>query len=200
CMKTRSLLLACVIASCVASGAAQQNDAQPPHVPEKVMLENVLHNAPPAYPEEARTKQIQGLVIVSIAVDRNGSVTEAKLAEGDPVLGAAAVKAIEQWKFRPYLLNGEAMEVISSVTVNFRLKPPAPAESPVPPGTENVPPRIKVSSGVMEGKLVHKVDPSYPLEAKVGHIQGYVVLAAVISKDGNLVQLKVVEGDPILAA
>jgi TonB family protein len=206
-MKTKILLFAGVIALCLASGHAQQSDVQPPQqllVPQSVMQENLIRKVAPEYPEEVRAKQIQGQVIVSIAVDKKGDVTEAKVVDGNPLLGAAAVKAIEQWKFRPYLLNGEAVDVSSSITVNFRLKPPVPAESSVPlessvpPGADQGP-RRNVRSGVMEGNLIRRVDPSYPLEAKVRHIQGDVILSAVITKDGNIAELRVVKGDPILA-
>src|SRR5260370_296036 len=61
------------------------------------------------------------------------------------------------------------------------------------------PERIRVSGGVANGILQHRVEPTYPWKAKENHIQGAVVLAAVISKEGNLIELKVVSGDPVLA-
>lgn len=61
------------------------------------------------------------------------------------------------------------------------------------------PRRVRVTSGVTEGLLVHKVMPEYPAQAKAAHMQGTVVLAAVIGKDGVVKDLKVVNGPPMLA-
>ncbi len=61
------------------------------------------------------------------------------------------------------------------------------------------PKRVKVSSGVTEGLLIHKVMPEYPAQAKAAHMQGTVVLAATIGKDGVIKDLKLVSGPPMLA-
>jgi periplasmic protein TonB len=61
------------------------------------------------------------------------------------------------------------------------------------------PKRVRVTSGVTEGLLTHKVMPDYPQAAKSAHMQGTVVLAAVIGKDGAVKDLKVVSGPPVLA-
>jgi TonB family protein len=61
------------------------------------------------------------------------------------------------------------------------------------------PERIRVSNGIAEGQITHRVPPVYPEEAKKNLIQGDVVLTATISKEGDIIDLKVVSGHPLLA-
>lgn len=75
-------------------------------------------------------------------------------------------------------------------------KPAAPPQEKTAPA---VPSRIRVGGQVESAKLVHKVQPKYPKEAKKNHIEGKVRLEAVIGVDGRLKEIKVISGDPILA-
>jgi protein TonB len=61
------------------------------------------------------------------------------------------------------------------------------------------PKRVKVSSGVTQGLLVHQVKPEYPASAKSAHMVGTVMLAAVVGKDGKVKEVRVISGQPILA-
>ncbi len=71
------------------------------------------------------------------------------------------------------------------------------SSAPPPPAVK--PERLRVSSGVAEGQLKTRIEPQYPQMAKIAHIQGDVVLAATISKQGNIENLRIVSGQPILA-
>lgn len=62
------------------------------------------------------------------------------------------------------------------------------------------PVRIRVSAGLAEGLLKHKVEPQYPQEAIAKHIEGHVLLVIVIDKEGNVTNLRAISGNPILAA
>jgi protein TonB len=63
----------------------------------------------------------EGAVELTATISREGAITGVKVASGDPVLGKAAADAVRQWKYRPYLLNGEPVEIETQITVNFRL-------------------------------------------------------------------------------
>jgi TonB family protein len=76
----------------------------------------------PAYPQEARRKQVEGLVILKVIISTTGDVSEASLLKGDPLLASAAIDAVKQWKYKPFLLNGQAVEVEAQVTVPFTLQ------------------------------------------------------------------------------
>ena len=77
----------------------------------------------PLYPPLARQARIQGTVIVKIVINKFGNVQSLELVKGHPLLAPAAFEAVMQWKYRPYLSNGEAKEVETNVQVNFVLGP-----------------------------------------------------------------------------
>jgi protein TonB len=81
----------------------------------------VLHKVPPHYPEDAKQNHITGDVILDFTVDRSGNVTGLKIVSGHPLLAPAAVDAVEQWKYKPFLLNGEPVEVETTVKISFRM-------------------------------------------------------------------------------
>jgi TonB family protein len=158
----------------------------------------------PVYPGDAR--QIQGTVVLKVIIDKQGNVSNIQAISGHPMLIPAAIEAVKQWKYRPYLLNGEPVEVETSVTVNFTLADTPPGipegekESAVP-SAEGVaaPQRVRVSSGVMGSLLVKRVRPQYPADAREQRIQGTVLLKAIIDKDGNISNLQLISGHPLLA-
>jgi periplasmic protein TonB len=73
----------------------------------------------PVYPPLAKQARIQGVVILEAIIGRDGAVTEVKVISGHPLLQQAAIDAVSQWKYKPTLLNGEPVEVVTTVTVNF---------------------------------------------------------------------------------
>ena len=76
----------------------------------------------PVYPPEAKGARVQGVVILEVVIDTEGNVRSARVLRSIPILDAAAITAVEQWKFEPTLLNGAAVPVIMTVTVNFTLE------------------------------------------------------------------------------
>lgn len=81
-----------------------------------------IHQVNPAYPEECRRQEIEGLVVLQVSMDKKGNVSNLKvLKKVHPLLDKAALDAIGQWKFEPVLLNGKPVPVIFNMTVNFRL-------------------------------------------------------------------------------
>jgi protein TonB len=79
-----------------------------------------LHRVNPVYPAEAKTVGIKGQVDLVVSVDGNGKVIRADTASGDSVLAEAAKSAVKQWVFKPYVLNGNAVDVWKThVTVRF---------------------------------------------------------------------------------
>jgi TonB family protein len=78
-------------------------------------------DVPPEYPAEALAARIQGVVIVESTIDTDGMVADVRVLRSIPGLDDAAVAAVRQWRYTPTLLNGEAVPVIMTVTVNFTL-------------------------------------------------------------------------------
>lgn len=77
----------------------------------------------PTYPEAARWRGIEGVVVVDYIIGKDGRVTDVKvLDEGHPLLAKAAVAAVKRWRFRPTIINGEAIEVIHKLSIVFSLE------------------------------------------------------------------------------
>lgn len=81
------------------------------HLGMNVMQSKLLTKVYPKYPEEALKKHLHGRVVVRLELDINGNLQEAKLIEGDPVLGRAFMEAVKQWRFEPTTLDGDPVEV-----------------------------------------------------------------------------------------
>ena len=75
----------------------------------------------PTYPPLARQARIQGQVILRAVISKDGSIQNLRLISGHPMLAPAAIEAVKQWKYKPYILNGEPVEVETQITVNFTL-------------------------------------------------------------------------------
>jgi TonB family protein len=78
-----------------------------------------IRDVRPIYPDDARAAGIQGVVILTLRISGDGSVIDAKVLRSIPALDDAALTAVQQWRFSPTLLNGEPVDVIMTVTVNF---------------------------------------------------------------------------------
>jgi protein TonB len=65
--------------------------------------------------------RIEGPVELTTTISKNGDISHVKVLSGDPQLTRAAVDAVKQWKYKPYLLNGEPVEIQTQITVNFKL-------------------------------------------------------------------------------
>lgn len=90
-------------------------------VSQGVMQGMVVSKVQPEYPADAREQHIEGEVRLKATIDKEGKVIDLQLDSGHPMLAPAAIEAVRQWKYRPFLLNGEAIEVETTVTVNFSL-------------------------------------------------------------------------------
>jgi periplasmic protein TonB len=75
----------------------------------------------PTYPPLARQARIQGTVVLHAQISKDGAIQGLTLISGHPMLAPAAIDAVKQWKYKPYLLNGEPVEVDTEVQVNFTL-------------------------------------------------------------------------------
>lgn len=75
----------------------------------------------PPYPPLARQARIQGTVVLQAEISKTGDIQNLRLISGHPMLAPAAIEAVKQWKYKPYLLNGEPVEVETTVQVNFTL-------------------------------------------------------------------------------
>ena len=82
---------------------------------------NLILRVQPLYPPLARQARIQGQVVLRAIIGRSGAIENLQVLGGHPMLVQSAIDAVKQWRYRPYSLNGEAVEVETQVTVNFVL-------------------------------------------------------------------------------
>ena len=81
----------------------------------------LVHQVRPQYPPLARAARVQGAVVLQAVIGKDGSIQGLKLVSGHPMLAPAAIDAVKQWKYKPYFLNGEPVEVDTTIMVNFTL-------------------------------------------------------------------------------
>src|SRR5215467_7812267 len=81
----------------------------------------LIRKVQPTYPPLARQARIQGSVLLQAEISKDGSIENLRLISGHPMLAPAAIEAVKQWKYKPYFLNGEPVEVETQVTVIFSL-------------------------------------------------------------------------------
>lgn len=90
-------------------------------VAARVVQANLIHDVAPTYPSEAGRARIEGAVVLMAVIGKDGSVQDVRVESGLPLLAQAAIDAVKQWRYRPYLVNGEPVEVDSRITINFTL-------------------------------------------------------------------------------
>lgn len=179
---------------------------------------NVLEGLAVSEPDiSARDEAPQpGIVSLRVLVSKTGTVEEVAVQLGQGELPRVAVAGVKGWTYRPYLVDGQPREIQSTILLYFRdgvgkrmpavagmggvagmsgLGAPAPvvARAPGPDG------RVRISSGVVQGLAIKQVAPIYPPLAKAAHMQGVVVLHAILSKTGDIEDLTVISGPPLLA-
>ncbi len=86
-----------------------------------VMEDYLESSRVPMYPEAARTKGVEGRVVMQAVIGEDGTVGHLHVLEGDPTLRNAATEAVSKWRYRPYLVDGKPVEVTTTITVNFKL-------------------------------------------------------------------------------
>lgn len=167
-------------------------DQSPPTAPADSTQLEPIKTVKATYPDQAREKQLQGQVLVKMLVSETGDVEQVDVISGDPILAKAAVEAAKQWKFKPFIRHGKPTEVSAKWPFDFAFAGNVSDAKP--------PQRVRVSSGVVSGLLIHKVAPIYPVEARRARIQGTVLLQAEIGKDGRIADLHLISGPPELAS
>jgi protein TonB len=112
-----------VIGGIVSSTAAipKQVAVQRVRVSTGVATGLLIRKVTPNYPQLAKQARIQGTVVLQAEISKDGTIQNLQLISGHPMLAPAAIEAVKQWRYKPYLLNGEPVAVETQVVVNFSL-------------------------------------------------------------------------------
>jgi TonB family protein len=198
------ILILAITSTC--SLRAQDAAAAAP-APARVTLQegdkglHIVSKVAPNYPPLARQARIEGTVFLRADIDKDGNVEKMDLISGHPMLSPAAVEAVKQWKYEPYIVDGNVLPVETIIRVSFALEGGSGAADPNSPPAPRIatPLRIRVSQGVSSRLIVKKVNPVYPEGARQARIQGLVLMKALIDKEGNVAKLELISGHPMLA-
>jgi protein TonB len=82
----------------------------------------LIYRIEPTYPPLAQQARIQGVVVMTALIDKGGNVQRLQVVSGHPLLAPAAIEAVKQWRYKPFVLNGQPLEVETTITVNFHLR------------------------------------------------------------------------------
>ena len=101
--------------------ATPKSSPQPLRVSMGVQMAKLIRKVVPEYPPLARAARISGVVHLVGTIAKDGAIRNLQLISGHPLLARAAIDAVKQWVYQPTLLNGDAVEVIAPIDVNFTL-------------------------------------------------------------------------------
>src|ERR1039457_5208741 len=116
-----------VIGSVISSSSLAAVPKFVPATPQRIRISAgvtkglLIHRLEPTYPPLARAARVQGDVVLSAIIDTNGQIQNLQLVSGHPMLVPAAITAVRQWRYKPYLWNGQPVEVETTITVIFTL-------------------------------------------------------------------------------
>lgn len=152
------------------------------------------------YPDSARQANTQGLVVIKITVSENGTVEKTENVSGDPILEAAAVDAVKQWRFQPFIEDGKPIKVSTKLQLRFAIADgkctdgvkqasvTTPFEHPVVLAQEEIQRFICMKVGAAPSRMV-----------ELARMRGDVVMAARVGKDGTMQELHILSSaSPLL--
>jgi periplasmic protein TonB len=91
------------------------------HLPSSVAAGLLIYKVIPNYPALARQMRLEGTVVLSATISKSGTIANLHVVSGSPMLQQAALDAVSTWRYRPYLLNGQPVDVETTINVNFKL-------------------------------------------------------------------------------
>src|SRR5262245_27812580 len=167
-------------------------------VSKGIITGEVVTRVQPIYPSIAKQINASGEVLVSVIIDENGRVIEAKAIKGHPVLRAAAEEAARKWVFKPTFIDGKPVKQPGTLTFIFTPPPPSASDPSSAVTSAETSEKLKVSGGVLQGMAIKKVQPPYPPIAKAARASGAVQVQVTISETGEVIESSVISGHPLL--
>jgi TonB family protein len=142
----------------------------------------------PTYPEQARRLGVQGSVILRGVIAADGRIKQVHALEGDPALAQPAVDAMKNWLYAPTYLDRVPVEMETIDELKFSMGKSEQVSAP-----------LHIPDGAVRGRPISQPLPTYPEQARRLGVQGSVILRGVIAVDGRVKQLRLVQGNPLLA-
>ncbi len=192
-----------------AQGSGESGAPRSIRVGGNVAQANLIYQVAPVYPPIAKAAHISGTVVLHAIIGKDGTIQDLQYVSGPPLLMKSAMDAVRQWRYKPTVINGNPVEVDTTITVIFTLggsnaaAPDTEVPNATAPGAPPTSQRSQDSKAWPE--IVQSVPPIthpapiYPTDAKEKHIEGIVVVLATISESGSVKKLEIESGPPELA-
>jgi TonB family protein len=195
----KCLIFSVLVLVCATSRAQTPSQSAPPpdalQIAPTTLADQVVYKVLPAFPEAAQRLHKAGLAVIQVLIGKDGAVEKILRTDGDPEFVELSKTAALQWTFRPMASKGEPVQVVSLLYFFFR-----PVGNGHAATVEWVPAFARISGGAATGRIEKQYPPSYPMEAKIHHVSGTVILDAFIGTDGKIEELSVVSGPQVLQA
>ncbi len=192
----------------------KEEESTPIRATRDIKPRKLIKRVEPIYPKEARKEGIEGVVILEAVTDIYGRVSAVKILRSIPLLDQAAVDAVRQWVYEPAVIDGKPRGAIFTVTVVFKLKSEKKKQIKKP-GVEGgvegkveggvavkveakVDGPVRAEGDIKAPKLINRVEPIYPEEARKEGIEGVVILEAITDKFGRVQATKILRSIPEL--
>lgn len=127
-----ALALRMEVSSPVLQSEGPSATGKPVRISGGVIAGNILTKVAPVYPQAAKDAGISGTVVLHAIIGKEGKVESLAVVSGPAELQAAALDAVKQWEYRPYLLNGEPTAVDTTIMINFSLANSTPEPGAAP--------------------------------------------------------------------
>jgi TonB family protein len=157
------------------------------------MSGQVLTQVNPIYPPDAKAAHVQGAVVLDGIISKDGIVKALQVISGPVELRVSAIDAVRQWRFEPYLLNGQPTEVETTITVNYQLDDDADSQSQNDESATGVVPK-KIGGGVSRPVLIYSVQPEFSEQAKKDKVGGTVIIRLWVDEQGRPEHVRVLRG------
>jgi TonB family protein len=165
----------------------------PAKVSGGVMAGQIESRVAPVYPEEAKAAGIQGTVVLKALINKLGDVENLQVVSGPRELMTSAIDAVRQWKYKPYLLNGEPIEVETTITVNYQMAGAVPMAQNEGPDAAGVVAK-QIGPGVTPPEVVSTALPEYTSEARAKKLSGIVLVHLWVDEQGYPIHVQVARG------
>jgi len=178
-------------------------------VSPRIQPPRLVHAVTPKYPKEARHAKLEGTVRLSIVIDRDGTVSEIRVLQGEPTLADAAATAVRQWRYEPIEEGAKGFPAL--IAVSFRVRehggvqfsqeiadqrlstnPLSSSPSIASPGEPY--PIYHIGGDVKPPTVVYSPSLTYPESARLAKKEGTVILALVVTSEGTVREPEVCRG------
>jgi len=154
----------------------------------------ILSKTNPVYPAEAKAAHVQGAVILHAIISKTGTVENLHVISGNAMLVNSAIDAVQQWTYKPYLLNGQPVEVETSITVNYTLGDSTVVVGPVPSADEASAGVKQVGGDVKGPMVIYEPEPKYTEAGRKAKVQGVVTVSLIVDEHGQPQNVHIVHG------